>query len=66
MFCTRKFTFQSASSFHVGPCFSADWGEMTCDVNSRTHAFVSYTVHIRFLQYGIDYTEKCFQQQQSS
>ena len=48
LFFTRKFTFQgaaSASSFHAGPCFSADWGEMTCDVNSRTHASVSYTVN---------------------
>ena len=48
LFFTRKFTFQSAASasfFHAGPCFSADWGEMTYDVNSRTHASVAYTFY---------------------
>ena len=40
LFFTRKFTFQnaaSASSFHAGPCFLADWGEVICDVNAKTH-----------------------------
>ena len=51
LFFKRKFTFQSAasaSSFHSGLRFSgssADWGEMTCDVNYRTHASVSYTFY---------------------
>ena len=45
---TTLFTFQSAASafsFHAGPCFSADWREMTCDVNSRTPASVSCTFY---------------------